>query len=55
MKKKFIPPLRLQSNFNTIKEFSFIKALGTGAYSVVYEASHLVSNVKYAVKEIKVD
>jgi serine/threonine protein kinase len=43
---------RPNPTFESMDDFSLNKVLGTGAFAVVYEATHLSSGDKYAIKRI---
>lgn len=50
MSKRF--PQRANPRFKTIREFHIHGQIGSGAFSTVYEATHLPTNTRYSIKAI---
>lgn len=46
-----IPP-RSTPLFSSINEFQYIREIGEGAFSKVYEALHTPTGKKYAIKDV---
>ena len=49
---KILAPIRENPIFNDTEEFQFIREIGEGAFSKVYEMIHVPTRKLYAIKEI---
>lgn len=45
-------PQRPHSVFKALSEFKKMNEIGSGAFSKVYKAIHIPTNVEYAIKEV---
>ncbi|XP_054892404.1 serine/threonine-protein kinase 33 isoform X2 [Poeciliopsis prolifica] len=48
-----VPVIRLQSDSELWKIYEFGKTLGQGSFGIVYEATHIATQTKWAIKEVR--
>ncbi|XP_027870520.1 serine/threonine-protein kinase 33 isoform X1 [Xiphophorus couchianus] len=51
--KREVPVIRLQSDSELWKIYEFGKTLGQGSFGIVYEATHIATQTKWAIKEVR--
>ncbi|XP_014855485.1 PREDICTED: serine/threonine-protein kinase 33 isoform X1 [Poecilia mexicana] len=48
-----VPVIRLQADSELWKIYEFGKTLGQGSFGIVYEATHIATQTKWAIKEVR--